>query len=114
MENVIDAVEVACFFDGGDIGGLFDDANEFLIPSRAAAVDARLYVGDVIANGTEAQLRLDVTDGYGERFGIFAARAQDMERQALSGLAADAGQFPEFVNEPGHGLGKARHRVYNW
>jgi hypothetical protein len=34
-----------------------------------------------------------------------------VERQSLSALAADAGQLFQFVDEPGHRLGKFRHEV---
>ena len=40
-------------------------------------------------------------------FGIIFARTQNMERQPLRSLAADARQFFQFVDEPGHGFGEA-------
>ena len=48
----------------------------------------------------------------GERLGIVVAGAQDVKGKPLRGLAADARQFFQFVDEPGHRLGKFRHDMF--
>ena len=56
VEDVVDAVVAAGLFDGGDVGGLFDDADEALVAGGAGAVAAGVDVGDVVADGAEAEV----------------------------------------------------------
>ena len=51
VEDVVDAVVAARLFDGGDVGGLFDDADDVLVADGAGAVAAGIDVGDVVADG---------------------------------------------------------------
>src|SRR5271169_6077720 len=99
--------------DGGNVGGFLDHADELLITSSTAAVAAGIDIGDVIADRAQAQLGLDVSNRGGESFGVIFARAQNMEAEALRTLATDSRQFLEFVDQPGHGFGKARHFSYS-
>jgi hypothetical protein len=69
-------------------------------------------VGDVIADGAEVEIGFDVAHGGGKSFGIVLARAEDMEGKPLRALAADSRQLLEFVDKPGHRLGKFRHRGF--
>ena len=85
MEDVVDAVVAAGFFDGGDVGGLFDDADEALVAGGRGAVEAGVDVGDVVADGAEAERGFEGADGVGERGGVGVGRAQDVEGEALRG-----------------------------
>ena len=58
VEHVVDAVVAAGALDGGDVGGLLDDADEALVARGACAVGAGIDVSDVVADGAEAQARL--------------------------------------------------------
>jgi len=98
VEHVVDAVKMPCLFDCGNVGGFFDHADEFLIPSRTAAVYAGIDVGDVVADRAQTQLSLHVPDGGGQSFGVVFAGPQDMKGEALRGLATDSGQLLEFVD----------------
>lgn len=109
MQHVVDAVKMAGLLDGSDIRGFLHHAYKALVAGGVAAVGAGIDVGDVIADRAQAEIGLDVANGGGERFRIGVARAQDMEGEALGALASDPGQLFQFVNEPGHRLGKARH-----
>ena len=111
VEHVVDAVEMARLFDGGDVGGLLDHADELLIAGGTAAVHAGIDVGNVVADGAQTQLGLDVANGGGQSFGVVRAGTQDVKGEALGALAADSRQLLEFVDEPGHRLGKFGHRV---
>jgi hypothetical protein len=51
MEDMEDSVKVLSLFDGGDVGGFLDNANEMLIARGTGAVDARVDVCDVVTNG---------------------------------------------------------------
>jgi hypothetical protein len=96
--------------NGGDVGGFFDYAHQAQIACGAAAVNARVDIRDVIANGAEAQIRFYVADRNGQRFGIIAGRAENVEGESLSGFAANPRQLLEFVDQASHWLCKFRHR----
>ena len=81
---MVDAVEVARLFDGGDVGGLLDHADQFLIAGGTAAIDAGIDVGDVVADGAQAQLGLHVADGGGERLGVVRARRAEYETRGAA------------------------------
>ena len=74
MQDVVNTVEVLGLFDSGNVGGLFDHANHALVARRAGAVNARIDVGDVVANRAQAQVGLHVPDGSGKSFGVFNRR----------------------------------------
>jgi hypothetical protein len=107
---MIDAVEMFGFFDGGDVGGLFEHANQALVAGCAGAVDAGVDVGDVIAEGTEAKAGFDVADRGCKRFGVFVTGAQNVEGKSLRALRANTRQLLQFVNQTGHRFSKLRHR----
>jgi hypothetical protein len=93
VEDVIDAVVVTGAFDAGDAGGFFDYANEALVADGAGAVGAGVYVGDVVADGAEAQGGFEGADGVGQGGCVFVAGAEEMEGEALGGFGADAGEL---------------------
>jgi len=109
VEDVVDAHVSAGALDAGNAGGLLNDADEALVADGAGAVGAGIDVGDVVADGAEAQAGLELADGVGEGGGVFVAGAQEVEGEALGAFGADAGELLEFVDEPGHGLGVTGH-----
>ncbi|HKE26648.1 MAG TPA: hypothetical protein VKB88_30045 [Bryobacteraceae bacterium] len=88
--------------DGGDVGGLLDHADQALIAGRAAAIAAGIDIGDVVADGAQAQAGLDVTHGGRQGFGVVVAGAQDVEGQPLRAFAAHAGQLLQFLDQSRH------------
>src|ERR1035438_5759791 len=106
---MVDAVEMPSPFHRGNVGGFFDNADQFLVTGWAAAVDARIDVGDVVADRAKTQTGFDVANGSGQRIGVVIAGSQNVECKALSALAADTWQLLEFIDEPGHGLSKFGH-----
>ena len=115
VENMEDSVEVLRLFDSGDIGRFFDDADQALVASGAGAVDARVDVGDVVADRTETEIGLDVADGGGERFGIVVAGAENVEGETLRTFGADSGELFQLIDQARHGFGKAIHgELSNW
>ena len=93
MEDVVDAVVAAGLFDGGDVGGLFEDADDVLVADGAGAVVAGVDVGDVVADGAEAELGAEDEDGFGEGTGVVVGGAEDVEGEALRGFGADSGEL---------------------
>jgi hypothetical protein len=112
VEDVVDALVAAGALDGGDAGGLLDDADEALVADGAGAVGAGVDVGDVVADGAEAQAGFEGADGVGEGGGVFLGGAEDVEGEALGGFGADAGEFFQFFDEPGHGLRRRLLRLF--
>jgi hypothetical protein len=106
MQHVIDAVVVGAL-DHGDAGGLFDHADLPLVARGAGAVDAGIDIRDVVADGAEAQLRLQLANSVGERVCVGHAGTQDVEGKALRTFGADAGKFAQLLNEARHGLCEA-------
>lgn len=112
VEDVVDAGVGAGFFDGGYVGGLLEDAEEALVADGVGAVDAGVDVGDVVAEGAEAQVGLELSDGEGEGVGIGGGGTEDVEGQALGGLRAYSGELAELLDEARHGFGEAGH--FSW
>jgi len=112
MQDVVDAVEVSGFFDSCDAGGLFNHAHLMLVSGGALAIDTRIRVGDVVADGAEVKALLYVTDGGGQCFGVFVTGAQNVEGEALRRLASNAGKLFELVNQTNHRFGKFGHNQY--
>ena len=111
MEDVVDAGVGAGLFDGVDVGGFFEDADEVLVARGAGAVGAGIDVGDVVADAAELEVLLEGEDGLRERGGVVVRGAEDVEGVALRGLGAYAGKLAELVDETGHGFGEAAHKA---
>jgi hypothetical protein len=77
---------------------ILGNANEMLIARGTGAIDARIDVSDIVANGAEAEVGLDVAYSGGESFGIFVAGAENVEREALSAFGAYAGELFKLVD----------------
>jgi hypothetical protein len=110
VQDVEDAVEVFGLFDGGDVGGFLNHADHALVAGCAGAVEARVDVGDVVADGAETEVGFDVTHGGREGLGIFFAGAKNVKGQPLRAFGADARKFFQFVNQPRHRFGKFGHK----
>ena len=112
MQNVEDAVEMLGLFDGGDVGGLFDDTHQPLVARGAGAIEARINVGDAVAHRAETKIGFDVAHGGGKGFGVFVAGAQDVEGQTLGALGANAGKLFQLVDQTRHRFGKFGHGMF--
>ena len=76
----------------------------------AGAVAAGIDVGDVVADGAEAEMFLDLADGVREVVRVGGGRAEDVKGEALRGLGADAGELAQLLDQAGHGFGEAGGR----
>src|SRR5260370_994301 len=54
VQDVIDAIKVARLLDGGNVGGLFHHSHQALVAGRIAAIDARINIGNVVAQRAQA------------------------------------------------------------
>jgi hypothetical protein len=98
-QHVIHALEVARLLDSRDIRGLFDDADDVMIPVHVAAERAGVDVGDVVAHRTVRDALLHIAKGVSQPLGVVARALEDMEGQALRPLGADARQPLELFDE---------------
>src|SRR5208282_1123260 len=108
---MVEAVELARFLDGLDVGGVFDNADHALIPRGTPAEEARILIGDVVADRAFADFFLGVANCVGESEGLVAVRAKQIKGEALRGFLPDAGQMFQFVDQTRYGWGEIRHVV---
>ena len=110
VQYVVDAIEMPRLFDCSDVGWFLEHADQLLVAGWTGAIDTGIDVGDVVADRTQAQIGFDIANCGRKRFSVVFARAQNMKRQTLGALAADARQLLELIDEPGHRLRKFGHR----
>ena len=94
-EDVKLAAKAAGFFDGENVHGFFDDAEEGWIASCVGADGAGLAFGEAAALGAELNCAACVGEGFGEIGGEFGGRLDEVESDAFGGAGADAGEFAE-------------------
>ena len=99
LQHVVPAAELLRALDRDDVARLLDDAQHGRIAPLVATERAQLTLGDVEAPAAprDALLRLD--DRRGEPLRVLGRRLQQVERDALRRLRADAGQPAELVDE---------------
>src|ERR1700741_232301 len=90
VEYVIHAVVAARFFNRGDVGRLFDDANEALVAGRAGAIQARIDVSNVVADGAEPQARLHFAHSVSQCVRVLIAGSKDVKGEPLRAFGAYA------------------------
>src|SRR5690606_13182706 len=98
-EHVVEPAELARALDGRDVLRILDDADQLRVAARVAADAAALLLGDVAAHFAELHSRAHLGEQLGEPDDIEGRRLQDMERDPLRGLRADAWQPAELVDE---------------
>jgi hypothetical protein len=87
----------------------FDDADRFVVASRTDAIEARVGVGDVVADRALADFFLGVANGVGKGEGFFGFGTEQMEGQALGRFLADTREMFESVDESFNWGGKIGH-----
>ncbi len=75
----------------------------------AAAERARIGVGDVVADRAVGDALLHLANGVDQPIGLLARRLQDVEREALRALRADAGQALQLLDEAQERIGEGHH-----
>jgi hypothetical protein len=106
---VKDSIEVLRLINGGDVGRLFDDADQALVARGAGAIYAGIDVGNVVADGAETKIGFDITDSDGEGFGVFIAGAENVKSQALRALGSNARELFQLIDQARHGFGESVH-----
>ena len=62
-QHVVEAGVLAGFLDGHDVVRVLDDTDRFPAAGGAGAVEARIAVGDVVANAAFADAELGLANG---------------------------------------------------
>ena len=103
-QHVVGAVVVAAPLDGQHVGRLLHDADHPAVARLVGADRARVDIGHVVADGAVGDAVLDVADRLAQQVGLRARRLQDVEREALRALAADARQALQLLDEAREGF----------
>ena len=109
VQDVEDSVEVLGLFYGGDVGRLFDYADQALVAGGAGAVDAGVDLGNVVADRAETKIGLHIANSGGQRIGVFVAGAENVERKTLRAFGADAGELFQLIDQARHGFSESGH-----
>jgi hypothetical protein len=104
-QHVVAALEIPGAFDGDDIASLLHHAHDGSVPTIVHADATQIAFGDVPTAAAERDSSLRVRNGMGQPTGIFRGQFEEMERDALRRLRANAGKAAEFVNQRLNGEG---------
>ena len=83
-EHVVEPPVLTGALNGHEVLGLLDHADDALVAPRVAADDALLGLGDIAADGAEADPGLDGAQGLDESLDAGGVGGQDVEGQYLS------------------------------
>ena len=110
MEHVIQTLVLPRSLHGDDVLGIGHHADGGLVPPRAGTQSAKpLPLGQVLADGTVGDGAFGVADGIGEGFRLPVRQVQDVERQALGGFGADAGELGKLLRQRFQGWRQILH-----
>jgi hypothetical protein len=110
-EDVVFATIFAGFFEGDDVAGVGDNADDFVVAVGGATDVADGFGGEVEADAALTHLPFGVDQGFGQGFDLGLGAVEDMQGQALGGFWSDAGQALELFNQAGEGRGVDGSRV---
>src|SRR5699024_12168490 len=98
-EHVVAPVVGAGAFNGDDVLGFFDDAQQSGVAVFVAANGTDFVFGDVEADFAQPDLGFDLGDRIGQGDHVFFGGFQDVEGDALGRFGADAGQPAQLIDE---------------
>ena len=120
MENVVDAPIPAARLQRDERVGLLDDADDPPVSRLVCANAAELPLGKVEADGTEANLLLDVEDAFGQPARILHGAPENVVRQPRRRLFPNAGKTRKLPDQtlygkgvPGHGAPYIRPGIWS-
>src|SRR6202035_5013261 len=99
-EHVVDAVVLVRALHRDHVAGLLHDADQPVVAPRVLADAAARLVGEGEADLAQPDLLLDLPDRLGQRRGVLARGAQDVEGQPLRRAIADPRKLRELCNKP--------------
>src|SRR3990172_1289378 len=106
MKHMVEAAVGLGALQRQDVQRLLDHADDAALAAVVGAHTAGVYLGDVLADGTEGDALLDLEDGGGERLRLGGRHAKEVIGEALSALGADAREFVELVDQASKGGGR--------
>src|SRR5262249_40928779 len=99
VQHVIQPPVFAGLFYRHLVVRLFHDQDNAPVALRVRAEAARVNIGDVIADGAEDDFIFDILNGLNESVGLLAFSSEDVKRETLGGLGADARHLLKLVDE---------------
>src|ERR1700759_1058517 len=99
-QHVVAAGELVGAFDGDDVGGLLDHADELRVAALVGADAAARAVGEVEPDLAQTDPLLDLANGVGQGEGLPVGGAPDVEGGPRLGPAADARKLGQLGDEP--------------
>jgi hypothetical protein len=96
---VIKALKDVCGLQRHHITGLFDNADDVLLPARIAANPTEFLLRQIEALGAGPDDILDSPNRFGQFHGFFRAASQDVMCQPIRRLPTDARQSGELINQ---------------
>ena len=109
VQHVIAAAKLAHALDREEIGRLLDDADHLGAAPRVGAQRTRITLREREAHRAEPRLVLHREQRLGQRLGVLALAAQDVERQPRGRLLADPGQARQLLRSDALIEGGLRH-----
>src|SRR5262249_15880414 len=102
LQHVVATTELVRALDRDDVARLFDDTHDVRVASLVTTERAQLAFGEVVTTPAPRDALLGFDDRVREPPRVFGRGLQEVEREGLRRLGADAGQPPEFVDEGLH------------
>jgi hypothetical protein len=109
---VVRALEAARLLDRAHVLGLLHDADHAVIAIRALAIFARIALGDVVADRAVRDALLRLAYRLQQQVRLLAGRPEDVKRETLRALRADAGQSLQPFDQADERLGQRHHTVH--
>jgi len=86
-------------FERDDVDRLLDHADQTRVTRTVGTHQARIGLAEVAAPGTEADALLDRPDRLGQTQRVLLGHPQQVHRQTLCALLADARELGEFLDQ---------------
>ena len=96
---MIEPTKATGLLDDIDVLRLLDDANHAMVAAGVGAKLAGIDVGDAVAGRAVRDAILDVANGIAQPLSLLVRRFQDVKRQPLRALGANARQTLELIDK---------------
>ena len=100
MQHVIQAVVFLCALERDNVARVGHDADGFLVARLVRADRALLAVREVLAALAGEGLGLGLANRVSKALCVLLRHIEHVEREALRGFLADAGQLRELLDQP--------------
>ena len=110
MQDVINTVILSGLLISRKVAGALDYHDRMVIPLRIRADRTELLISQCVALFAVADVLTGIFDCIGELLHLLLRHMNNVKCQTLGGLAADAGQRRELLDQSGHLLSVVIHQ----